>query len=706
MSPVPGAPAPARSARRPDIQGLRALAVIAVICNHVIPWPAGGFAGVDIFFVISGFLITGILLREHERTGRISLRTFYTNRLRRILPSAAVVLAVTGALGYVLFNQTRAIATLWDSLAALLFAANWRFTTVGTDYFHATAPASAVQHFWSLAVEEQFYLVWPWLLILVLTAVATGSRTTGRGRRAIAMLAGLVVVASFGYAVWETTTNPTVAYFSTFSRAWELGIGALLAVAAPLMARIPVAVRFLLGWGGLTGIIGSFFVLGPDLPFPGPWAALPVLATALVIISGTGAPQRHLFPLTNPVSVYLGNISYSLYLWHFPVFIFLTLFLPDQTLQTTLLIFGATAATAIVAYYLIEQPVHRSPWLRGAGRPAAERQQAWQSWRDRFSTQFIMSSLGAFVIVAVVAVSFQLHERPLTPINAPVADAQSDADPELQLQADLAAAAAATAWPNNLMPTLNSAMNTTSNNNPARDCFGTGDTPSFDKCTWGDDDAPNQMFLVGDSEALSYAPAFKAIAEASDGEWKITTIGLYGCRFTEVLIANEDPDVMSACPQRKADVAAEIVSTAPQLVVVANAFAEGQDTANTPLSVADIVASAFAETAGYDAAGKIVYLAAPPLGAELGQCYSNVSSPQNCNVGIGPTWLEFASAFSAESATGDHFVTSLPFSCADGICPAFAGTIPTKYDSVHMTPAYAEHVAPAIRYALVGLGLM
>jgi len=163
---------------------------------------------------------------------------------------------------------------------------------------------------------------------------------------------------------------------------------------------------------------------------------------------------------------------------------------------------------------------------------------------------------------------------------------------------------------------------------------------------------------------------------------------------------------MEACPQRKLDVAAEIQATDPQLVVVANAFAEGQDTNRTPLSVAAIVASTYAETAGYDAAGKIVYLAAPPLGAELGQCYSNVSSPQNCNVGIGQTWQAFSSALSAESATGDHFVSSLPFSCADDICPAFAGTIPTKYDSVHMTPAYAEHIAPAIRYALVGLGLM
>ena len=705
MTPPATDPAGPRSSRRRDIQGLRALAVIAVILDHVIQWPTGGFAGVDIFFVISGFLITGILLREHESTGRISLTAFYGNRLRRILPSAAVVLAATATIGYVLFNQTRALSTAWDAVSSFLFVANWRFTAVGTDYFNALAPASAVQHYWSLSVEEQFYLVWPWLMLLVLFVLARGARTPGRGRRAVGILAAVIVAASFGYAVWESRANPTVAYFSTFSRAWELGVGAILAVAAPLAARMPDAWRAILGWIGLAGIVASFFVLSGDLAFPGPWAALPVAATALVLAAGAGGPQRTLVPLTNPVSVYLGDISYSLYLWHFPVFVFLTVLLPEQSLQNTLIILGTILVVSVISYYLIEQPFHRSPWLRGR-RPLAERRVAWRGWRERFSTQFILSSMGVFVIVIVVAVSLQLTNAPANPQAAPGGDTPSDVNPEVALQADLAAAVAATAWPDDLSPSLDAAMSRTSNDNPARACFDIGDTPDFDRCTWGSADAPHHLYLVGDSEALSYAPAFKAIAEASDNQWKITTIGLYGCRFTEVLVANDGAGVMDACPQRKLDIKDRIVADAPQLVVVANAFAEGQDTNRSPLSVASMVASTLAETAGYNAAGKIVYLAAPPLGAELGQCYSKVSSPQDCNTGIGQVWQQFAGALSAPSATGDHFISSLPFSCFDSTCPAFAGTLPTKYDTVHMTPAYAEHVAPAIRYALGALGLM
>lgn len=700
-----GGPARPPSNRRRDIQGLRALAVLAVILNHVIQWPSGGFVGVDIFFVISGFLITGILLREHESTGRISLTAFYGNRLRRILPSAVVVLAATATAGHVLFNQSRALDTAWDAVSSFLFVANWRFITVGTDYFNALAPASAVQHYWSLSVEEQFYLLWPWLMLLVLSAFARGARTPALGRRAIGILAAVVVAASFGYAVWESRANPTVAYFSTWSRAWELGVGAILAVGAPLAARMPSVWRVILGWIGLAGIVASFWLLSGDLAFPGPWAALPVAATALVLAAGVGGPQRSLVPLTNPVSVYLGDISYSLYLWHFPILVFLTLLLPERSLTSTLIILGAILAVSVTSYYLIEQPLHRSPWLRGRRSPAARRA-AWRRWRERFGSQFILSSMGVLVIVIVVAVSFPPTNGSAAPQASPVGDAQADVNPEVALQADLAAAVAATAWPDDLSPSLDAAMSRTSNDNPARACFDIGDTPNFDRCTWGSADAPNQMYLVGDSEALSYAPAFKAIAEASDNQWRITTVGLYGCRFTEVLVANDGAGVMDACPQRKLDISERIVADAPQLVVVANAFAEGQDINRSPLSVAGMVASTLAETAGYNAAGKIVYLAAPPLGAELGQCYSKVSSPQDCNTGIGAVWQQFAGALSAPSATGDHFLSSLPFSCAGSTCPAFAGTLPTKYDTVHMTPAYAEHLAPAIRHALGALGLM
>ncbi|WP_162237669.1 acyltransferase family protein [Agreia sp. Leaf244] len=155
------------NAFRRDIQGLRMVAVVVVIFDHLIGWPTGGFIGVDVFFVISGFLITGLLLREHDRSNTISFIGFYKRRIRRILPAATLVLVVTVVVAFVVFNVSRATQTFWDGIWSFFFAANWRFASAGTDYFQADGPVSPLQHFWSLAVEEQFYFVWPWLMLLI-----------------------------------------------------------------------------------------------------------------------------------------------------------------------------------------------------------------------------------------------------------------------------------------------------------------------------------------------------------------------------------------------------------------------------------------------------------------------------------------------------------------------------------------------------------
>lgn len=872
------------NSRRHDIQGLRALAVIAVILDHVIGWPLGGFAGVDVFFVISGFLITGLLLRD-AAAGTLSLRRFYAKRMRRIAPAAVTVLVVTTALAWLLFNQPRFWSTAWDAVSALFFVSNWRFAAQGTDYFRQGDAVSPLQHFWSLSVEEQFYLVWPVLVVLLVAligrrvsakagagedggAAATGdaaarasARPLQRQRWVLGIVLALLAAASFAVALWQSTANPTVAYFSTLTRVWELAFGGLLAVSAPLFARLPTAVRAVLGWLGLAGIVASLLLLDSTMAFPGPWAAPAVIATAAVIVAGIGGRQRRLFPLENPVSGFLGDISYSLYLWHFPVLVFVLLLVPEQSLAVTIAVLGLTLAVSLVAYFLIEQPLHRSPWLRGrellekpqaagperesepepvqqgpdartpdpveptsttpepapapapvpprpataagrAGSPVSDRvraralaaeaerarlraelaastsapaatparvvakssaasgtdqeggalesgtegerarlrdarRTAWQGWRERFSGQFLGAGLGVVVIVVVVAVTVQLSvkgEGPLAlavPSGVPAAGLGGDAhpgpgatdggqtdvgadpaapvNPEDELQAELWNAASATEWPSNLSPSMDAAISETSSRNPAKGCFDLGGTPDFGRCTWGSGDAPNHMYLVGDSTALAYAPAFREIADRSGGQWKVTTVGLYGCRFTDVLVQNDGDGVMDSCPQRKADVAAQIAADAPQLVVVSNAYALGNAADRQPLTVAQLVGSTISLASRFDTPGHVVYLAPPPLGANLGACYSPVKSPQDCTAGVDGTWYDFQKSFEAGVAaegTGDHVVSSLGFTCAQGFCPAFAGTVPTRYDQVHMTPEYAVRVAESIRWELAAQGVM
>jgi peptidoglycan/LPS O-acetylase OafA/YrhL len=721
---LPETTAAPRGRVRADIQGLRAVAVVAVILNHLLGWPSGGFVGVDVFFVISGFLITGLILRERERTGRFSIVGFYARRIRRILPAALTVLIATTAVGWFVFNKTRAWETIWDAVASFFLAANWRFAVTGTDYFQQTDADSPLQHFWSLSVEEQFYLVWPALLLLLFAigmALSRGNRDRSGRRIRIVVISvmGLISVASFAFAVWETRENAEIAYFSTFTRVWELGVGAVLAAAAPLFLRLPVAVRFVLGWAGLAGIVASFFVIDASKPFPGPWAALPIVATAVVLLAGIGGPQRYLFPISNPVTTFLGNISYSLYLWHFPVIVFVPLFLVDETLERTLITAGLIFVISVLAYLLIEQPLHHSPWLRSFSDAAvtdaearrvaraAARSEAWARWQERFGSQFILSTLALLVVVTVVIIAAGFSSRGQAPQAAPEASQQNAANPLDQARADLSAALSATAWPDNLSPSLDDALRTTSNDNPARGCFEPGSTPDFGGCTWGSGDAPNHMYVVGDSIALTYAPAFRQIADNSDGQWKITTIGLYGCRFTDVLVQNDGDGVMDSCTQRKQDIADRIASDQPQLVVVANAFALGQSSDGRPLSTTDMVSSTASLASRFNSAGKIVYLAPPPLGADLDACYSQVSNPGDCVVDIDPAWQDFSAATQAQAqASGDHYIDALPVNCVDGRCPAFAATWPTKYDTVHLTTAYSEHIAPAIRRLFADQGLM
>jgi peptidoglycan/LPS O-acetylase OafA/YrhL len=688
---------------RRDLQGLRALAVIAVVLSHTFGLPAGGFVGVDVFFVLSGFLITEMILRDHARTGRVSLTRFYGRRIRRLLPAALLVLAATAGASFLLLNRPRAESVVGDAISSVLLASNWRFAAAGTDYFSADGPVSPLQHFWSLSVEEQFTLVWPALLLLALATAA--SRSAARARVAVGVLAAVVVAASFTVAMVQTDTAPQVAYFSTATRAWELALGALVAAASPVLLRVPTVVRGAAGWLGMAVIVAACLLLTADSSFPGPWALAPTIGAALVIAGGFGGASRSLVLLTNPLSVGIGNISYALYLWHFPVVVLLPLVLPDTLAAPQAVLLAATLALALISYALVEQPMHRSPWLERPRPPRAERREAWAEWRGRFGSQFVLAGLCAVIVASVggIVVSPQLHSVASTSTSVAAAN---DTEALAAVQGEIAAATTATSWPD-LSPSLDDVIARSTSDNPARDCFQPGDMPDEGRCSWGSGDAPERMFVIGDSTALAYAPAFRALADQSGGQWRITTIGLYGCRFTDVLLEGDGDGVMESCEARKRGIAERIAAAQPEMVVIAEAFVGGHTTSGQDLSPSEIVAATTRYAAGLGVGDRVTYLAPPPLGADLGSCYTQVSSPGDCAVRVDDTWKAFDAAGAAADAVGTWtYVSSLPFSCAEEVCPAFAGSIPTKFDQVHLTTAFAEHVAPALRLILRDAGIL
>ncbi|MGH3322789.1 MAG: acyltransferase family protein, partial [Streptosporangiaceae bacterium] len=309
-----------RAQLRPEIQALRAVAVAAVLLFHL--WPnrlTGGYVGVDVFFAISGFLITAHLLREVDATGRIRFAAFWARRARRLLPASLLVLAVSAGGTYLFVPQEKWQQFFSEIGASALYVQNWLLAHNAVDYLASENAPSVAQHFWTLSAEEQYYAVWP-LLIAVVLLLARRRSTRVRRNSLLAVLV-LLTAASLAYSVWETSTNPSVAYFITPTRIWEFGLGAIVAFVWPEPAG-GVRLRVLMSWVGLGCIAVATIVFTADTVFPGYAAALPVVGALLVIVAGPVAHPAGTLWLARlrPVQ-FLGDVSYSVYLWHWPLIV-------------------------------------------------------------------------------------------------------------------------------------------------------------------------------------------------------------------------------------------------------------------------------------------------------------------------------------------------------------------------------------------------
>lgn len=349
---------------RADIQALRAFAIGAVVLNHV--WPehvTGGYVGVDVFFVISGFLITSHLERELAREGRIRLGRFYARRIRRLLPAAGLVLVATAVGVFCFLPYTRWMDTGVQIMASGTYIENWVLASLSVNYSAHNSAASAVQHYWSLSVEEQFYALWPLMLVV---AVALGSRIGKASvRHRLWWVVATVIVASLVACVAYTAVAPPQAYFVTFTRAWQFAVGGAIALFVGRV-RLPRFAATTLAMAGFAGLIVAACVYDSRTPYPGTAAVLPVIATAAVILAGTG--QQQPLPLVGAVASlrpvqWVGDVSYSLYLWHWPLLVIVPLALrQERGSALNLGIVGASLLLAWVTRRGVEVPCQRLGW--------------------------------------------------------------------------------------------------------------------------------------------------------------------------------------------------------------------------------------------------------------------------------------------------------------------------------------------------------
>ena len=363
-----------KSSRRPDIQGLRAVAVGLVVAFHAgLPVP-GGFIGVDVFFVISGFVITAMLMREQSAHHRIRVGRFYARRFLRLLPALALLVTVVAAASFLLQNPFGAQQTTASTgLGAVLVSANLVIAHASGDYFADTAITNPLLNTWSLSVEEQFYLVFPALLIV-------GWLLAKRSRVRPILLVGALAVASFVVSVITTfaSTAETLswfggpqsfAYYSSVTRAWEFAVGALLAL---VLSRLPVMstrIMTFIGIAGMLLIAAAAALLNDNTSFPGLAALLPVIGTLLVLLAGSQGVSFINRALASRPFVLVGDVSYSWYLWHWPVIVFVALLWPDQPLALVVAAVGSMLPAAL-SYRFVEQPLrHLRPtrvWQRVA----------------------------------------------------------------------------------------------------------------------------------------------------------------------------------------------------------------------------------------------------------------------------------------------------------------------------------------------------
>jgi len=660
----PDSDAPAPTAFRSDIEGLRALAVLAVLGYHAkVPGFAGGFVGVDVFFVISGFLITGILYSEISRRGAVNLAQFFARRARRLLPASALVLVVTALAGRMLLAPIDHALVAGDLAAAALYAVNLRFAWQSTDYLAGDRDGSPVLHYWSLAVEEQFYLLWPLLLLAVLVWLPRRARPSLTALRGFLLL---VCAASFAAALWWTDRAQPWSFFSPWTRAWEFAAGALVFACRDVLLRLPSRAAAALGWAGLAALLLAV-ARTEEVGFPGLSAWLPVLGAAAMIGAGARGSfgRGHAGALLSLAPLRLiGRLSYSLYLWHWPVVVYaIHVFGPmhwSQRLAWT----AASAIPAALAYRFVEKPIHE-------GRPGAPRRPATGAW------------IGAAASLSGLAAGAWLAGAALWPSAATPPAADSDRPPSLQAQ----------------LATVREDLPTVYRDGCHLSISATESGP----CVYAHADGAVRVVLLGDSKAAQWFPALEAIASARG--WRLESLTKSGCPAPDVALWSTNLSrAYRECDLWREAVFARLAQERPDLILVASVY-PGVIYDPTRGENADAQDSRALWAQGWtrslqrlrDAGRQVALLKDTPTAPQdMASCVSaHVSSPSECDFAP-PAEVLAALERDAAADAGVPVIDLAGQYCRDGRCSAVIDGLLVYRDKTHFTPAFVRHLGTAL----------
>jgi len=653
---------------RPEVQGLRAVAVLLVLVYHLDPaLLPGGYVGVDVFFVISGFLITSLLYREVRTHGRVSIGGFYVRRIRRLLPAATVVLLSTGAVAFLVLPITRLTDTAWQLAASAFYVENLYLARQAVDYLASDTPPSPVQHFWSLSVEEQFYLVWP-LLFVVWALTRRRWRATAR---TLVVVLGSVLVLSFACSVVLTSQEAASAYFLPTTRAWELAVGGLLAIGLA-HGSLPARARLPLGWLGLAAIVASALAYDDATPFPGWAAALPVLGSAAVIAAEQGSGRLHASaPLSTAPARWVGDVSYSLYLWHWPLIVFALVLTGRDRLGPLdmVVVAGLALLLAWATKAWVEDPVRDRGLLR-TGRSA-----------------LALAAAGMVSVAAVGGAAYLQVDRSGSVTfdpevhTGPEAIGQSaDADGQWTFPSPVDA--------EEDVPLLYD-----------DDCQAAKEVsaPSGDPCVYGEEDAGTTVAVVGDSHSAQWFPALHEMAQERD--WRLHLYTKSSCAFTDAMTANGEGGPYEECRSWNRAVVEEFEELEPDLVFTSSSTTArpvGSDSIEEGKpEIADGMSRLWEDIS--EVAGPIVAIRDTPRHQrDVVECVSaNLDEPGRCEVTEGEAFELDDPQEEAVRALGDeaHMLDLSDRFCVGGGCPAVIGNVMVYRDAGHITQTYIRLLA-------------
>lgn len=669
-----------RSGFRTDVQGLRAIAVGLVLVYHAgVPFITGGYVGVDVFFVISGFLISTHLLQSLEKNGRIGFADFYARRIRRILPASLVVAILTVVASIVFYPPLALERVLRDGLATILYVPNFWFAIQQTDYLADHSP-SPFQHYWSLGVEEQFYLLWP--LVLLMLFLGARRLFPSAVLRSRAVLSGIIVLAlaSLVAGIVLTPVDQPSAFFLLPTRAWELLIGAIVAALLLGGKRVPAWASAFGGWLGLAMILGSAVIFDEATAFPGAVAMLPTIGTALVIYSGATPTRAGPTALLSvgPMQ-FVGLISYSLYLVHWPLLVVTQAAVgEEEPLRLWVKILLGIVIAVPLAWLLfrfVETPL-RAPRVLVQRRPRVT----------------LLTALAVTIaLVAGVGASVQWSSDRLTGTGETVTAA-----PDFPQSPPVATGFV----PRNMTPTLKEASADLA---PlyTDGCQFDVKEESVQDCEYADRDGARSIALFGDSHSAQWFPALDAYASANP-DTSLRTYTKTSCPAAAVTVLVQSVPY-SSCDRWRRGVIAHLVEDPPDLVVISNYahyLLPGEPAGAERL---EIWGDGLKDTVQRlrDAGSEVLVIAdSPRMPSQPATCVStDVMDASRCDEAR-DTALDgeiAATERRVAEETGAIYADFTKYICDDEVCPVIIDDMFVYRDVNHMTATFVGYLAPALQ---------